>query len=551
MKFGTTTVFALVALMVAGLLLVGGCAQKFTQEEVDSAVAAASVPLQAQVDSLVGVNADLSADLAVKDTEIETLKATLTEATQAIADLQVKVDELSAAPTPEEKPVVVQVQSETIDDLYLGSGVSFMVDDGDLDSLFDGEIEFNDEKYDVKEEFRAIAGKSYIGYSAVDDEEFGANPYYVLTDKGALEYSYVFKDAILMSDITDDVPLNIKFLGVDTEIVAVDASKVLFRSGDKFTLREGQTMKYDGKEVTLLFVSENGKVAVSVDGVAANLNEYETKVISGLDVRVEDILINSRDGLVTLVLGDDVIYSQTSNDNYYDNEEFEFRVVSDGGYLKAFIVSYDERRNDLEDDYTPLALGDVLSFPNEFINVEFSKILNTDYVTFEVSFDEFDETLDNGIEIVDKPAVVIESSSKNVIEILDEETSLVYVGFDGKVYYQDANRKWFEADLTDVKLVNDDAEVTLSLDASNYLVFNISGESITIATDFVNEQLGLLEGEAESSDIVYSGKLIGSKKYDYLTSYGIVVPKPKSSAESDEFVFKLPSDRVEVELRVY
>ena len=475
---------------------------------------------------------------------------------QEIDRLREELDlERSKEPEEEEEDLIAApVDREVIDNLFLGDFVSFTVDDGDLQKLFDGEVRFDEEDYDAHEEIRMLLGTAHIAYSSIDDEELEERVALSLDNKGSIEYAFVFDDSIEMGLVSDDEPLEITFLGRDFDIVKIDGNSLTFRSGSEFYVREGESIDFDGHEVTLSFVSENDKVSVCVDGKCHSVEEFDTEQINGVDVRAEDILFNNRGGSATLVLGEDTIITQKDGDEYLDDDEspWDFMIVENGGFLEELKVSYDETREDPDDSqYPPLYEGDFVFFPSDFASIGIGNILEDEYFKYSVSFDEFHDELYNDTDVDNEECVSIQSSDDEGIEVEGEETDIVYVCSDGKAYYEDSTGDWYETLVTNVELVNDNTRVPLDIGGAGRLRFeNPSDLLVRLDTDWGNQRLGLEEDEAEANDVLFGADGVGEREESILTPYGSVLYKPESKSDKDEFELWLPTDRVEVEVFV-
>lgn len=540
-----------VAVVTLGLLYANAPSKADVKNAVDTAVTQANVASQAretafqtevasQIDALKTV---YQTEITARNAQIESLQTQLNVATGQVDELTAQEEAATAAAQARENGYV-------LDKINLGESASFNLDDGKLPFLIDGTISFNDDKYDVQENFSAT-GNVFLGYSGspFDDEDFAANPYLVVSDYGAFTYQYLFTDPVTMSNVSNDQPLRIKFLGRDVEIVKVTSSEVTFRSGTSHYLFEGQSFTVDGKTVTLDFVSENGRVSVTVDGETKTLMEFDHETIGGLDVRVEDILVNSRSGSATLVVGEDVLVTQKNDDEYMDNSQFRFEITTDGsGNLTGLSVIYDEVRESLSDDVKPLALGESLTFPGNFLSVKFDKVLYTDYFQYDVSFKTFNHRLKNGTPI-NVPAVLIKSSSDRGIEVADDNVNEIYVDESNNVYYQDNQGDWLQDTTSNTVLVNNDFKVNVTVNGGGELEFTTAyPETITAATDFVNKQLGGTQRESDPIDVSYNARPFGTRDQDVLLASGVVLLDPDTHSQNDKVSFKLPSDFVEVEL---
>ena len=558
MERKTLAAFAVgvLAVLVIAILAVG-YSSRYSKDEVKAQLEAQQVKSQKELDDfatqteqkLAEIEQKQAADLAVLKAQEDAKAVALEEAQAKIAEL-----EKTAAEVPIVTPPASVGETKLYDKLKLGDVVKFDVDNGDLSGLFDGTITFNDELYDVEERIVTTGTDMYVDFSAVGDEELGAQPYVALDAREAIAYRYEFKDSIDMTQISDDEPLTLKFLGKEVEVVKASASGVTFRSGQTFYLKEGDSVTVDEKKVVLEFVGDNGRAGVSVDGVSKVITEFRSEQINGVDVRVEDILVNSRAGSAVLVVGSKVLEDQKSGDYFFDNKDYKFRVESSGGQLKALVVTYNVERNDITDSDAktkPLALGDEVVFGDNFAAVKFEKVYNADYKTVDVELTRFREELFDGTD-VDKLVARVSADSK-IFEIASDETDEVFIAGDNKVYYADSKGDWHESTTASLKIVNEDYEVLVAFNGGGQLVFTLPtpGENVVLDTKLADKKFGLLKDDAEGTDIVYSTKNVGTKDFDVLGVSGVVIRSPDNKAGQDEFSMDIPSDIVEVGVAVY
>lgn len=533
--------------------------QDEVQQTVDSALAKQEMAYQARETAFKTQIASQIAELAEahklvvaeKDAVIQRQSAEISAIKTELAKATGTLDDLKAEQEKQLAEAKARDQGYVLDEVTLGETVSFNLDQGKLPFLVDGTISFKDDNYDVQERFSVPNGTAFVAYSAIDDEDFADKPYLIVTQRPSFVYEYKFSDPVLMSEISDDDPLTIAFLGKTVDIVEASASEVTIRTGTKYYLMEGQTVTIDGKSVTLAFVGDNDRVGIVVDGESAVLTEFDHETVGGLDVRVEDILVNARAGSAALVVGQDVLVTQKDGDYYMDDEEFRFEIESTAGELTGLKVLYDERRDALDDDVKPLALGDEIAFPGGFVALKFDKVVNTDYVGYDIAFEQFDDRLKNDTDIIDKPCVVITSTSDKGLSVNDFDVREAYVCTDGKIYYQDRQADWLEDVVANLKLINDDFEMSVAVSGGDLVFTNTYGETITVDTDFANEKLGATEDEAEATDVIYNANNFGNREKDVLLMSGIVLQSPESNADRDRVLFKLPSDLVEVELFIH
>lgn len=475
----------------------------------------------------------------------------LTTKQEEIAQLNEKLKETETKPVVV-PPVAVSVNGERIDNIYVNDGINFLVDDQDLAKLQDTSIDFNDDTYEIHEEFGTQPGKVVFASSLTEDDKFGAEPH-VVVERGGLVYSYVFDETVKVADITNDEPLKLNFLGQNIEIVKLDSGKAVLRSGTEVFLMTGQKTTVAGKEITLNVAGSNDNVYVCVAGECKILKLYKSEKVGGLDVRVEEVL-SSEDGngAATLVVGADTVYEQKNADGWYGNDEFKFEIVlvNSNTELKELRVVYDEARTKLNKEFKPLGLGEEVCFPNNFVCVKFDKLQNADYTDVEVSFDDLDVELANGTD-VSLNCVDVKTSQDDAVQIGTNEDNEFYVCSDGQAYFDDVDGDWYAVALSSVTIENEDSVYTLQWNGGHLKFVEPTGGQIVLQTDFANEKLGTTEDESESAELQYNSIGLGDRDYSVLTLYGTVLQEPDSNGDNDEVIFSIPADALEGELLVY
>lgn len=525
-------------------------ANKYTADEVSSAINAVETKLNAQMDVIENkllvtseANAELSAKIAESDEQVAKLTADLVAANAEIEALHAEIEA-----DVEEETVVEEeekVESEIIDNLKFGDQVEFNIDDSELSKLIDDEIEFNDEDYDVHEEFigydTIVIGINGYGF----DKEFSEEPMLVLAEKESLVYKYVFDDEIDMTEVSDEEPLEIVFLGEPMKIVKASKDELTVEFGKEILLNFGEAYVYNDMELVLLGASED-EAFVEYNEDTKSIDEGQTKNVGGIDVKVIDVFASDNYAFAKVVVGSEVEKDLKDNDEYLDDERFKFTIVSDDEMLKELIVSYDVKSDEVDDEYAPLKIGDKIVFPNEFITIEFTEITKVDYVDFEVYFDEFDAE-DELLE--DENGIVLEAG-KAVIEIENDEYEEVYFMESG-VYYVNDEDDFVKAESDLVMIVFDDFEYAVGLDEGFLLFEDSYGDVLKISVDIENKKLGTEEEKAEIDDVVYNGIGFGKLDYNLLLGSGVVVLEVEDNADRDEVKFKVPSEELEAIVTVF
>ena len=519
--------YALCAIVISLLLIVSGCG--YSEEEVNAAIDAATAEAisQANADSQIAIDA-LAAEVDAANAEI----ANLTAVEEEIVAVEALLD-----------------SAYEIDDLSLGDNVRINIDDNDLDKLLDTKVEFDGEDYDVEELFEGVDADIVIAYNGDDsyDEDFDASPYLVLADKGALVYSYVFNDEIDYTDISDDTPLEISLLGIDLKIVALDDDEMTVEGGDRIMLDIAQPQMYNEIELKLLGVNDD-EAYISYNGEALLIEEGDSDTIGGLEIKVVEVFDSDNFKVAKIVVGTDVDYVLEDGDSFFDDESFVFNIIVDGDELSGFTVTYDERAIELDDDFTPLAVGDKIVFPNSYITVEFKEITAVDYIGCKVSFDDFD-TDNNSIGASGYlDAVVLECDDSIIIVDGDDEFDTVYFTESDGIWYEDEDGDMVVA--STIEIVNDDYELEVVLNSGSLEISSGLDFTISLDTIIADASLGI-EDDAESTDVVYDGDEVGTFENNLLTVNGLIIEDIENNAEADKVIFKVPSENVEATVIVY
>ena len=457
---------------------------------------------------------------------------------QVIADYKAEAERLKAEEEAEEQETETKLEnSYENDDLILNSLVpAFTLDDSDLDFLQDTKIELDDDKYDIHEELSF----SNVGIrTSLYDEDFDGDVYLTLEDKNSIVYKYVFDDKIDTSSISEDEPLNINFLGNDIEITDVDSDSFIVTSGVTDMLGEGDNKKIavgeDVYDVTLSIVTDSAplKAKFTINGETTDAMEEDDvyKLEDGSEIKVKEILSNeagdATKDIVEFVIAKDVdVEYETGDLVIEDDDRFEYVIEVASGELEYLGVSYVEKSDGVDDDFPPIKLAETYDFLGLFsVGLELEDV---DYNDFTISFDE-----ENSQDVL-----VIESDEDEGIAIGNDEVDTIY--FNGtNVFYDDDDNDEQVANLSDVKLVSGDTELSLSYSGTVLTIGDIN-----ITTDGTFNNLGDAEDEAEAKDVIYKGDNKGTMEESLITDEGIIIEDIEDNADNDEVVISVPSDDV-------
>lgn len=458
------------------------------------------------------LNAKLG-DIIVSNDNLKKEVATLS------ADVEAYKDKEVAAQTAAEAAAQFAEATHLIDGIELDGNFKETVTYKDLPSLFKGKVYYDGDNYDVEETI--VLTKDVAVLTSKDDKDLKARPALGFVSEGAVQYNYVFEDAVEISD----EPLEIKFLGKDMSIVEADSGdeSITVLLADKFDLDVGASVSADGKVIVLESVSEN-KAAVSVDGVKGIVQEGQTKTVNGVQIYADTVFdTDIGKSFAVLYVGDDAKETIANGDEFDADDRFEWVVEFDGDKLSKLGLVYVEENKYADDDV--LLPGDSLVLPNEFAKV-----------SFEGYSEKYDsESLDVSVK---SNRVEFKFSDKRGVSINGEEADNGEFEYDGTNVKYDVDGDEKIAALSDVVFEIDDREVTVIDSGANYVVFS---NDIGFEFDFASREI---------TKVHQSGKSLMQDE-DYLTVYGDVVQGSiEDKAEDGRLELTLLSEQAEVEVRV-
>jgi len=556
-----------VAIVLLGGLLGAGIAGTVQKNSYDAQLDAYQEDTQITLDALqsdlselqdklqneADDNDALVTSIEALNTQIKELEEQKVRDDQVIADYQEELNRYNEEQELENQEQVALENSYVFDEFYLGENIGDTINDNDWSLLQDDEVRFDGDNYDIHDEIFLRDSLTIVTNALGYDEDFGNQPFLITEDKDAIVYSYVFDDMINYSDISNDEPLEINFLGKDYKLVDVSPTEVEFEYGYETFMNEGDSVHYEEHEIVLEMVSDT-KVLISVDGVGELIEEGDSDVVNGVEIKITEVLSNDRGGIATLVIGDSVVQELDNGDEFMDMEDYEFNIITDGDNLQELQVVYEPKFKKLDTEPEALAVGNSLNFA-DFFSLEFSGLENIDYTDYQITLDEVTEQDEL---TSDQNAVIVESDEDDGIEVDGEETNYVFVTADPTATPRDGYTIYYENDDGDVikatdnmfTLINDDTEIIVSVDNNGLHMWD-GDETTSVAVDIPNLKIGDVEEDAEVNDIKYIANGIGNIDTDVLTPYGIVFESVESNLDNDEVYFSLPNDKVEAVFRLY
>lgn len=472
----------------------------------------------------------------VKNQELEDANADLE------TENQVLEEQLSALET-DKKPK----EGYVIDELSFGDDIEGVYDDGEVDRFVDDEVEVDDENYDIVEEFY-VGPEVYIATNSMlgEDEEFGRNPYLVVAAKGALAYRVTFEDPLPVGDIDDDEELVFPFLGEELTVVSLDDDGMIVRNGELISLNEGEEVTVEGVVIQFLNGGLDEEAVFLVDGNQIVIDQGQTKKVSGVEILVDELIATHSENdadIVFFYAGKDVEVTYDNGDDLTEDPNFYMNWALNGDDELLYVeVSYEERNEDLDDDYPPLAVGECLEFPLNGPVLCFDEVTDVTYAKIDFEFD--DEKAEDDL-LVDADGLWLRSDEA-IFKVDNEEVKEVFLVRPNSgawsVYYDNDDNEFTLAG-TSLAIEYEDTEYDVLLEPSGNRDLVFAGVRFDVRP--ADGKFGDLEEEAEDSDIVYFGRDFGLFEEDLLLLNGVIIESPQDSLDNDELTVLIPSDDVE------
>lgn len=409
------------------------------------------------------------------------------------------------------------IVTSNIEEYHYNDFIDWIFTDRELEGLLqDKKISFNgDDSIDIHEELEFVDNKSGF-FTSLIDSEFDTDVYMVLT-RGSVNHYYVVDDDILLSNIDDETPLEIEFLGEDYEIISATGSCFTYYRGDKKVMKVGDSITVDDKKVELVNVGETESIIVAVGGVAEIIGSGRTKEINGVEITNLVVFYEDTKGerVAEIRIGEKVRETVCSGDEFLDSEEFRWIVddKSNGTCFGRIGWELDVDYEDLDEEYIPFAVGEYFTSPNDFLEFGIESITSEDYI-------RYDGKMENGyLEIRgdDSESFVSGAEDWNTILVND-------VG----IYDRDLNLIGTSVNL---------GESIYSITAGTIITF----DNVEITIDY------LAGTDGQFTNMSIGGKQITSKADPIMNSNGLQIDDPEENYESNKFRISVPDERPEIE----
>ncbi|MBR9690239.1 hypothetical protein GOV08_00995 [Candidatus Woesearchaeota archaeon] len=504
-----------------------------------------------------------------------------------VGGIDIAADLQAAAVSKESVTVTgsgITVSGGKTKEIVLGAALTDFgtLDDGDVASLKDEKISWNDEDVDIEETINVDGVSVFI---SVDDADFGSNPVLGTTAKDGIQYRYKLDDSDLDTAlVTSDEPLKIEFLGKSMEIeevtnAATDTMKITI--ANEYYLNIGDSIESEGKTVKLVNIGTD-KAVIDVDGEIETIAENSEEKVNGVTVQVESVFYvdEKEDRAATLKVGDKITETVKSGDSMElfgepskESDAEWVWYVAVGASNTSLDVGADFNQKYDSDTEPVKGVGEAYTLPNDYAQLYIDSMTAKADVGLKFEFDDavtVDED-DSGtaISTLDDQKVLMITADDEILKVnltgTLEETDTVYLlenATDSSILLA------FENSDDDVQLATgtyfvvdyDATDITISfatgVNSSKAADVNLTGDVDVAGTGWIQLDANIAQGFFGTKDEYESGLDFQSsfsgmdKDEDYLTDYGIIIGAIEDGMDSDEFFLTLPDEDIKANVVV-
>jgi len=468
------------------------------------------------------------------------------------------------------------------------------VDDDDVDTLFDGEINIDvgsDKNYDVHEKIVFTDGASVeTGLTTASPaEDFGTTTFLEL-GKDSIKYQYVFDDLLdtdnWLTNATTSSPIDISILGHDLEITGGTNTSLTVNMATEYFMKVGETVTVAGKNVLLEEVG-SASVVVTVDGVT-DVVDTNTKTVNGIKLKGESFFNKDEVGAgsATISIGEDVSKTYKNNDEFIGEDEDDPNWVWELKSLQTnkplINISWDQIVDDSDDTHLiSVENGESISLPNGYGEVYLNQYDVEDMQEYKMSLETGLEIKGSGTygDVTSGKAILFQAvgaSGDDAFTVNSQKTDRVWAYYNNSdasvifAYWNTTNNaETFTSNVSAAE--NNAARNTFTLDFKDTtvqvsLVMNVTHDfNWTIATEdahgnlLVNtelsnnafEYLGDSDGDTTTAnDLKYGTRDISGWDQDTRAQAGFIISSYKASDSADEVIFSVPGDNVNYDVEV-
>ena len=290
-------------------------------------------------------------------------------------------------------------------DVNLGAAISAdlgtQLDDDDVSGLQDTTVEFNSNTLNIHDVI-TLGGSAPIVHTSLSapDDDYTSGVYIEATRR-SIGYYYIIEEAVNLSPATEDVPLEIEFLGKTLKVTSItDADTLVAQVGVEYYMNIGESIDVAGKTVTLNDVSSTS-VVVDVDGVTAVVGS-SSKTVNGIKVEGQSFFSSDSraDRAATILVGSDTSKSYDDGDPYIGEPSSGYDWEWSLGRLTTTTLSGDTTEGSggptigvlnyfVTDDFSdgPIGVGESYNLPNDFVSITFDSLTVDSYVDVTIDRD--------------------------------------------------------------------------------------------------------------------------------------------------------------------
>ena len=450
---------------------------------------------QADLGVAAEANSELLAENELLAGQVDELGASVASAEETLTQQQEQINAL------EDELIEQEVSAESgylyvEDELMLGSTFNIGLSDKDI-NLLDGEIEFDDEDYDVEEYFYAN------GLVAINEKDFEDNAYLIVEEEN-IKYEIIFDNSLDISKISDDEPLEIMFLGEPYKITEWNGDEITLSYGISQFLGE-EVVEFEDHIVTIVNIYDD-EVIVDVDGTTELIEEGDTEEFGDIEIYVENVMNDDTNPMVKIVIANTIEETIEAGDEYSEDSIWNW-IVDETNFKLGLELNVDFDEIDEDEDYQALMPGAYISLPNNYVTMVYTGLSVEDY-------EGYDFEVDDGM-------LEVKGNFEAGMDAFDK----IYVNATG-IYDEDMNL------LTDVIMAESELEV--SVKSGNWFKINIPGyDNVVIALDLSDVKVGGTGGIS-----------LVDVEDNYRTDFGIIISEPEDSIEDEELSISVPEEAI-------
>ena len=472
----------------------------------------------------------MSGDARYSEEELNNLKlqaasdaAAIVEAEKDLEIANLKIAEVTpVTPIDEIVEVIKDLKGYILDGLFFGEAFSeTTLSDREIVSLFDGEVEFDNDDYDAEETLTL----SDLVLDANNDDMEGID--YLTLVEGSVSYLYSFEDLNVSEIGEDDEELTFNFLGKEVSVSEWEGEDIVFSQGAEYLVNEGESITVDDSVVKLELVMDSS-VYVIVNGVGGKVSEGKTKTINGIDIKAKEVLYSAKDsrvGMAELIIGSEIEVDASDGDEYADDSPFKWSIDGDSATIGVVLS---EDFDELDEDFNALGVEGKLCLPNDYICLIYDGSMGEDFRDYSFEGDDeeteiYGDFIINDRESCDDILIRYNVSGENNYTLWDEDND-----------YDDDDDAQIESTIE-----LEDSEFTLEVDEDTGVITLVheSDSDLDIVIPF-NVSSVTIDGSSIDED------------YEYLSDYGVVVSNTEEIDEDLEVSLSIPEEQVEYSARL-